>query len=125
MQIYINKPVALADQKIEISVSGLPPKAALKLRAAMSLPWAEKVIFGSAAEFIADENGCVDLSKHAPVSGDYLTADSMGLITSMRSATVKINAIADNISVDRSLFIDISAECGNDKASVRIERLFM
>jgi len=117
--------VSLADQKIGISVSELPPGKKLILHANMCLPWAKNVIFGSWAEFISDKNGCVDLSKQAPINGNYLNADSMGLITSMKLVSGKIKEIAENIATDNSLFIDIAAECGEEKAVAKIERLFM
>jgi hypothetical protein len=125
MKIHISQTVSLADQKIEISVSGLPPGKKLILRTNMCLPWAENVFFGSKAEFITGEDGCVDLSKQAPAHGDYMSADSMGLITSMKLVSGKINAVGENISVDNSLFIDITAECEGEKVIVKIERLFM
>jgi len=125
MTIHVTPFKSLADQKIEISVSELPTKGKLTLRASMRLPWAENVMFESVAEFIADENDCVDLSKQAPVSGNYLNIDSMGLITSMRLVSGKVNTVVANISVDNSIFININAQCGEEKADVEIERLFM
>jgi dienelactone hydrolase len=125
MKIVVNQPVSLADQRIEIIVFGLQPGAKLTLRASMSLPWAQNVVFGSKAEFIADNNGCVDLSKQAPVFGDYLDTDSMGLLTSMSLISGKISEVAENISVDNSIFINIAAECETERTTITIERRFM
>ena len=125
MKIHVTPLVSLADQKIEISVSGLQTGGRVTLRASMRLPWTKTALFESMAEFIADENGCVDLEKQAPVSDDYLTAGSMGLITSMKLVSGKLNEVGANISVDSSIFIDITAEYRAEKADVKIERLFM
>ena len=125
MKIHVATLKSLADQKIEISVSGLPPMGKLTLRASMSLPWAQNVLFGSMAEFVADANGRVELSKQAPVSGDYNNIDSMELITSMKLKSGKLTEVGANISIDNSIFIDIIAECGNERADLKIERAFM
>jgi len=123
MEIHVDKPVSMADSKLEIFVSGLPPKGRLKLQATMSVPWAKSVEFGSEAEFTADENGTVDLSKQAPASGDYQEASSMGLITSMRFVSGTLSEFAENISADGSIIIDLRAECGPATAEVQIKRL--
>jgi len=125
MKINVTQTVSLADRRIGISVSELPPGKNITLRSKMCLPWAENVIFGSWAEFVSDENGCVNLSEQAPINGNYMNADSMGLITSMKLVSGKINAVGENITTDSSFFIDITAECGEEKAAVKIERLFM
>ena len=125
MKIHVTQMVALADTKIDISVSELPQRKKVIFRANMCLPWAKNVVFGSWAEFITDENGCVNLSKQIPINGNYKNADSMGLITSMKLISGKINAVGENISTDNNLFIDITAECGEERGSVKIERLFM
>jgi esterase/lipase len=50
----------------------------------------------------------------------------MGLIVSMKSQDPKaIEKIGKNISVRESLFIEIVAECEQDRASAKLERLFV
>jgi len=124
MKLNIKELVALCDSKVTIVISELPPDGKVNLKAHMCFPWAKNVKFESEANFTADENGCVDLSKQKPDSGSYNYIDSMGIISSLNVTSGKFNDISQNISVDESLFIDITAESGQDKASARLERLF-
>jgi dienelactone hydrolase len=125
MKLQVQPLVALCDDKISICVSELPPSGKVKISASMCLPWAENVPFESFAWFTADSNGELDLSKQKPDSGTYDFIDSMGLIVSLkRKNKGGLKDIAQNISVNRSMFIDIGAECGSDIASARLERLF-
>jgi hypothetical protein len=125
MEIVIDKPISMADSKIEISISGLPPGGHLILHASMCYPWAQSVMFGSTAEFIADENGCLDLSKQSPISGDYQDIDSMGFLTSMRHMSGELKTAWENISIDKCITINLIAECGTETTEIKIERLFM
>ena len=126
MKLQIQSAVALADKKVDIRISELPPFDRVKVGASMRLPWASSVLFESAASFTADENGQVDLAKQKPDSGSYDFIDSMGLIVSMKSPDTKaMEKIVQNISVSESMFIDIVAEREQDRASARIERFFM
>jgi len=124
MKLNIQAITALCDSKVDISISELPPYGKVNLKASMYLPWAKSVRLESAASFTADGNGCVDLSKQKPDSGSYDYIDSMGLISSVRIASGKLDDISQNIFVDDSLFIDITADSGKDRASARLERLF-
>jgi dienelactone hydrolase len=125
MKLQIQPLVALADEKASISVSELPPFSKVKIGASLRLPWAESVLFESFAWFTADSSGNVDLSKQKPDSGSYDYIGSMGLIESVMSNDPHaIEKIGENISVNDSLFIDVVAECGQDKASAKLERLF-
>lgn len=125
MKLQIQPLVALCDEKISISVSELPPFSKVKISASMCLPWAKSVLYKSFAWFTADANGRVDLSKQKPDSGTYDFIDSMGLIVSMKSQDPKVmEKITKNISVSESMFIDILAECGQERANAKLERLF-
>jgi esterase/lipase len=124
MRLHIQPIVALCDQKIDICVSDLPPHGKVKLSASLRLPWAKDVLYESAAWFTADTDGNVDISRQKPDSGSYDYMDSMGLIDSVRSQDPKApEKIGHNISVNESIFIDITAECGSDYISVKLERL--
>jgi len=90
----------------------------------MSFPWATHVKYESAAWFTVDPDGSLDLAKQKPDSGSYDFVDSMGLIVSLQRTSGDLKDIATGISVSESLFIDIAAECGNEKASARLERRF-
>lgn len=126
MKLDVQPRVALCDQKIEICISGLPAYGKVKISASMRLPWATSVLYESFGWFSADAMGAVDLSKQKPEpGGSYDFIDSMGLIVSMKSRDPKaIEKIGQGISVDNPLFIDIVAECGQERASARLERLF-
>ncbi|MCL1803576.1 MAG: acyl-CoA thioesterase/BAAT N-terminal domain-containing protein [Eubacteriaceae bacterium] len=125
MQIYISEKASMADRKIEIMALGLLPGENVKFTASMSYPWAPSVVFKSTANFIADDSCCVDLSRQAPVSGDYQNADAMGLITSMRHVSGELKDAWENISIGKSMQIEISAECGAQSATATIERSFL
>lgn len=125
MKLHLYPLVALCDEKVSICLSELPPFGKVKMKASVCIPWAKDVRLESTAYFTADNNGCIDLSKQKPDSGDYNSIDSMGLISSVKIANGNINDIGQNISVDDSMFINITAECGQDKSSEKLERLFM
>lgn len=125
MKLHIEPRVALADEKINICVSDLPPFGKVKISCSMCLPWAKSVAFESFAWFTADSTGTIDLSKQKPNSGTYEFIDPMGLIVSMKSQDPKaMEKIVQNISVSESLFIDFLAECGQQQASAKVERVF-
>jgi esterase/lipase len=127
MKLQIQPIVALCDEKIDISISELPPFSKVKISASMCLPWAQSVLYESFAWFTADSMGNVDLSKQKPDSGTYdFVDDSMGPIISMKSEDINaIKKIGKNISVSNSMFIDIVAEYEHDRVCVKLERLFM
>lgn len=125
MKLQIHPLVALVDQKVDIRISNLPDNAKVKMSASYRLPWAKDVVWGSAAWFTADGNGCVDLSQQKPDSGSYDFIDSMGLIASVQSQDPKaLEKVAKGISVDERLFIEITAECGQAREQVSLERMF-
>jgi pimeloyl-ACP methyl ester carboxylesterase len=125
MKLNIQPVVALCDQKVDLCISELPAYAQVKISASLCLPWAKSVVFESTAWFTADADGRVDLSRQRPDSGSYNFVDSMGLILSVKSKDPKaMEKVTQNISVSESMFIDIVAECGQERASAKLERLF-
>jgi len=125
MKLQVQPLVALCDEKLSICVAEVPPFGKVKINASMCLPWAKSVPYESFAIFTADSAGVVDLSMQKPDFGSYDFVDSMGLIVSMHSKDPKaMEKIVQNISVDESMFIDILAECGQEQARVKVERLF-
>lgn len=126
MKLQAQPLMALCDERINICVIELPSFGKVKISASMCLPWAKNVLYESFAWFTADSSGIVDLSKQKPDSGTYDFIDSMGLIVSMKSKDINaIEKIGQNISISNSLFIDIVAECEQDRVCVKLERLFM
>ena len=124
MKLIAKPNIALCDEKINITVSGLPPGGKVRIEASMIYPWAPATKFKSFAIFNADETGIVDLSKQKPDSGSYDYIDSMGLITSLQCEDAKaIGKIGMNVSLDKNLFIDITAKCEQKTANLRLERI--
>jgi pimeloyl-ACP methyl ester carboxylesterase len=125
MKLDVKPLIALCDEKVDIRVTDLPPFEKVTISAAMNLPWAEDVRYESFASFTADSDGNLDLSKQKPDSGSYNFVDSMGLIVSMKSKDPNaIKKIGKNISIGKSLFIDISVQCEQGQANARLERVF-
>jgi dienelactone hydrolase len=125
MKLQIQPLTTLCDERIGIRIFDLPPFGKVRISASMSFPWAENVKYESDACFTVDSSGSLDLSKQRPDSGSYDFTDSMGLILSLKRVKGKFKDAVRNISVSQSLFIEITAECGQDSSSVRVERLFM
>ncbi len=125
MKLHIHPLVALADERVSISISELPPSGKVKISASLCLPWAPDVPLESFAWFTADAAGQIDLSTQKPDNGCYNYVGSMGLIESvMNPDPHAIQKLGENISVDQSMFIDVTAECGLDHTSARLERQF-
>jgi len=76
-EILVNPQEAPLDSPVEILVIGLPPDS----RATITLTTGDR---SATAVFAADERGVVDLTRHAPLEGDYSGVDSMGLFWSLR-----------------------------------------
>jgi len=70
------------DESAVIRVEGLQPKERVSIQAGLvdgaGQPWA------SQADFTADAEGIIDVSKQAPIGGSYKAVSAMGLIWSMR-----------------------------------------
>jgi dienelactone hydrolase len=77
----------LTGQPVTIRLTGLPPKAAVRLDTErMVAEMGQKVRYRAEATFTADANGSLDLGKDAPNAGSYRTADLRGLFWSMTPA---------------------------------------
>lgn len=72
----------LIDEPRRIVVSGLCPDEIVAITATTERASGEHWM--SQATFMADENGVVDLSRDAPVGGDYAEVSAMGLIWSQQ-----------------------------------------
>lgn len=71
----------MMDERLAVAVTGLKPRQPVIIRA--STQDADGRLWQSHADFFADPQGEVDLSKQAPADGTYAGADPMGLIRSM------------------------------------------
>lgn len=124
MKIEISKLKALVDKKIKIKVLGLKPQSSLKITAKGELPWCSDEKFSSYAVFTADDNGEADLDLMKPVDGTYKNADSMGLIYSLKKCESNGKNIAENISIDKPMIINLNFESENSNIQVSLERSF-
>lgn len=82
VQLYVEPLRGLVDEPIAIRLSSLQPGQKVMLRA-RSRDYLEKD-WASAALFMADNNGEIDVAAQQPVAGSYHTADPAGLFWSMR-----------------------------------------
>ncbi len=72
------------DEPRRITVTGLPPDALVAISARTLR--SRGVVWDSQATFMADADGVVDLSRDAPVGGDYAEVSAMGLLWSQHPA---------------------------------------
>lgn len=76
--LEISPTSVLVDESAVITARGLQPNEHVLIRSELvdgaSHHWM------SQAEFVADANGTVDLSKQAPVKGSYKNTSAMGLV---------------------------------------------
>ncbi|NMB55971.1 MAG: acyl-CoA thioesterase [Leptolinea sp.] len=125
MKLQIQPLAALSDKKLDIIVSGVPPKSRVRLNASMRFPWAKDVLYESAAWFTADKIGEVNLSLQKPDEGSYDFIDPMGLVVSVKSRDPKaLQKIAQHISINEIMYIEFSAECEGEKVYATVERYF-
>lgn len=82
MRIAVDKPVALIDTPIVISVSGLAPAQQVTIRA--TSVDANHSPYESTAKFAANLAGDIDLRTAAPLSGSYSGREPMGLFWSLQ-----------------------------------------
>jgi dienelactone hydrolase len=79
--IQVSEPSALADQAIDVRVTGL--SAGEQVSVSAQATDAKKGTWRSSAVYTASKDGTVDLEKVAPKSGSYRGKDGMGLLWSM------------------------------------------
>jgi pimeloyl-ACP methyl ester carboxylesterase len=126
MEFYVSPISALCDTPLDIGVRGLSRGALVTISTSLHYPWAPGLEFTSSAHFRANDQGQIDLAKQAPESGDYNFIDSMGLIASLHSADPNaFKKILSGIGINESLHIDFTAQCGDEQATIQVERCFL
>lgn len=114
----------LLDDRISISISGLPPNRLITIKAKSKAQ--DQLWWQSAAVFNSGGQGTIDLRTQAPVSGSYRGADAMGLFWSMKpDAATKSGDHAFFAVTDwfQPVITEIEADDeGQTLASVVIER---
>jgi dienelactone hydrolase len=80
--VHVDPPGARVDEPFGLTVSGLPPGEPVTIRAATRD--GELREWASSATFLASDDGTVDVSTTAPLSGTYAGVDPTGLLWSMQ-----------------------------------------
>jgi pimeloyl-ACP methyl ester carboxylesterase len=114
----------LMDERLAITVSGLPPRRSITIRARSQAH--DRRYWESAAVFTSDSNGFINLAAQAPLSGTYSGADGMGLFWSMQPDMESKEGDSSFFAVSgwfEPIFTEIEAICDNHVCgSVRVER---
>ncbi|WP_034620602.1 acyl-CoA thioesterase/BAAT N-terminal domain-containing protein [Cellulomonas sp. URHE0023] len=101
---------------VELRVTGLRPGAEVTLTATAHV---DDMRFESAATFDADVDGVVDVSRTAPTSGSWSTADSMGPFWSMTGVSRRSPSVFDEpYDVDLAV-VDASGDVLTDLTATR------
>lgn len=124
MKIEISNIEALVVEKIKIKVLELSPNSKLRISLKMELPWCIGEEYSSYGVFISNEKGEVDLDLAKPVEGTYEANDSMGLIYSLKKSRTEGKNIAENISIDEPIIMNMIFESSDEKKEINLKRLF-
>lgn len=124
MNVEVEHQEAFADEKIGIRIFNLLPDGQLMVSLKMELPWCSGEEFSSYAIFIADEAGEIDLDTASPIEGTYESANSMGLIYSLKSYKSTGKNIGDHISINKPILMNLLFETSTEKKEVQLKRLF-
>jgi dienelactone hydrolase len=122
-RIEITPESSLADEALQIRLTGFKPKQRVTLRASLLDDGGE--LWESHAVLTCDSGGELDLSRAKPVSGTYRKADPMGLFWSMTPKDTK-DAGAYVKSNTEPKQVTFSAEAdGYTMLSKEIERFYL
>lgn len=124
MKIEISDIEVLVTKKIKIKVFELSPNSKLRISLKMELPWCKGEEYSSYGVFISDEKGEVDLDLAKPVEGTYEANDSMGLIYSLKKSRTEGKNIAENISINEPMIMNMVFESSDEKKEINLKRLF-
>jgi dienelactone hydrolase len=89
-----------------ITISGLSPGEEVLLKAASVDK--SKIRWESSASFKANRQGVIELTKQAPIAGDYHKVDHLGLLWSMKPINSKRNFTYFNYDTDQGLIINFT-----------------
>ncbi|MDR3594061.1 acyl-CoA thioesterase/bile acid-CoA:amino acid N-acyltransferase family protein [Clostridium sp.] len=124
MKIDISDMESLVTEKIKIKVLELSPNSKLRISIKTELPWCSGEEYSSYGIFISNEQGEVDLDLVKPVEGTYEANDSMGLIYSLKKSRTEGKNIAENISIDKPMIMNMVFESSNERKEINLKRLF-
>jgi dienelactone hydrolase len=121
--MIVTPEVGLIDGPLHVLVRNLPPRAEVTIRA--SLRDDSATTWNSCATYRADDQGAVDLARHAPISGFYAGVDEEGLITSLRTAPDRPGRTFDNSSLTPLLINFVVEAGGRELARAAAHRLYV
>lgn len=87
--INVTPPKVMMDEAVVVKVSALAPNEHAIVRAELTDGGGQQ--WASQAEYAADENGAIDVSRRAPVAGSYKELSPMGLVWSMMPASKHVS----------------------------------
>jgi dienelactone hydrolase len=120
--IQVDPPTGRVDEPFHLTVSGLPPGRPVTIRAATSDGSLRR--WASHASFLAGEDGTVDVSAVAPLSGTYTGIDPSGLLWSMLPAEGRQHTFFVRRKA-APLRIRVTVEAGGEElAACELERTF-
>lgn len=76
---------ALMDEPLRIRISGADPHG--RVHVAATVKQGTSLLWSSAADFVANDHGIVDLTRQAPARGSYSGVHPMGIVWSMHQMT--------------------------------------
>src|SRR5215468_9482364 len=114
--IVVDHASALIDQPVALELRGYAARQPVILTA--SIEFADGSRWQSRATFIADEAGCVDVTRQAPVSGTYEGVADMGFIWSAERQRGALHPLPAGI-VMRPWLVELEARA-SDGASSRL-----
>lgn len=118
--IVVDRPIALVDAAISISLRGFPPRQPVTIKAVQHFPSSTR--WQAEATFDADDDGWVEVSKQAPVEGTYDGISPMGLFWSAERLPGAAHTPAeDSIMWPRSVDLEAVGPLGT-RAELTLER---
>ncbi|XP_028677743.1 acyl-coenzyme A thioesterase 1-like [Erpetoichthys calabaricus] len=88
VRVGVSPRVALADERVHITVSGLSPSQEVTLRALVTSD--DDTLFESCAQYRASQEGALDLSRDHSLGGSYNGIEEMGLLWSLMPASMEM-----------------------------------
>lgn len=110
----------LCDETVAIRASGLHPNERVTIQA--DLVDGKGHRWASQAEFLADDQGTVDVSRQAPVKGSYDEVSAMGLIWSMRPEEKHVERYASPRELGTQIIEFRLMENGKQVSSAQLEQ---
>ena len=124
MKIDISNIESLVTERIKIKALELRPNSKLRVSMKTELPWCLGEEYSSYGVFISNDKGEVDLDLAKPIEGTYEANDSMGLIYSLKKSRTEGKNIAENISIDKPMIINMLFEYSDERKEINLKRFF-